>query len=187
MADIQELANKIRAIREAIKTALPDLAIQNTINAKAIIERNIREVGFGAKYSGNKIPAWFFEGKEKSKSGEAFIESVKKKDAKAKEGEEQGMTWAELRRAEGLPTDHVDLSFTNKMWSGLTPLKPYYENGVLYVPLGGTTQETVDKLNYNRDRYGDFMGKVITERELQALRNATLRSIDTIIRENGID
>lgn len=187
MADIQELGNKIRAIREAIKTALPDLAIQNSINAKSIIERNIRVVGFGAQYSGNKIPAWLFEGKEKSNAGKNYIESVKKKDAKAKEDEDQGMTWADLRMAEGLPTDHVDLSFTNKMWAGITPLKPYYENGILYAPLGGTTQETVNKLNWNRDRYGDFMGKMLGDKELEALRNATLRSIDTIIRENGID
>lgn len=193
MADINELRQRLENVRQEVLNQLPDIAVSNTIVAKALVERNIREIGFGAKYSGNKLPAWFFLGKEKSNSGKAFIEKKKKEDeskATTKNGvttyaEDAGMTWSDLRKAEGLPTDHVDLGFTNKMWAGLTPAAPYYANGVLMCPLAGNSAEVVDKLNWNRDRYGDFFGKVIGEKEIAALTAAAMGKINVILKENG--
>lgn len=185
MADINDLRIRLANVKKQVQEALPDMALTNTIAAKALIERNIRDIGFGAHYSNNKLPAWFFEGKAKSKAGEAYIKSVEKRDQSAKEGDDTGMTWAELRTAEGLPTDHVNLSFTNKMFAGLGPLQTYFVNGVIYCPLGGSTQEVVDKLNWNRERYGDFLGKVLTNKELEVLRDVILETIGGILKNNG--
>lgn len=185
MANLEDLKRRLKQVKNEIEKKLPDFAVQNTIEAKALIERNIRAVGFGAHYSGNKLPTWFFEGKAKSGAGEAYIERIKKQDAKLPEGEEGGMTWADLRKAEGLPTDHVDLSFTNKMYAGMGPQEPYFNGGIVVCPLGGNTVEVVNKLNWNRDRYGDFLGKMLTPKELDLLRVILLEHVDLIFKNNG--
>lgn len=182
---IDDIRRQLQRVKQELNEKLPDFALINTITAKALIERNIREFGFGAHYSGNKLPTWFFDGRAKSKAGEAFIKAQEKRDAAAKEGDDTGMTWADLRRAEGLPVDHVDLGFTNKMWAGLGPQRPYYEGGRLHCPLGGSTKEVVDKLNWNRDRYGDFLGKVLTKKEIDILREVLTDEIAKVFENNG--
>lgn len=176
MASPIELQERIKRVKQAIINDLPDMALLNTIAAKALIERNIREKGFGARYSGNELPAWFFEGKEKSKAGEALVKRKKKKG--------EGMTWADLRVAEGLPIDHVDLSFTNKMWAGMTPLEPVVTGYKVVCPLGGNNQEVVNKMNWNRDRYGDYLGKTLGAKEIEILRAVLIERVTKTIQKN---
>lgn len=186
MADINDLQRRLQKVKQEIQNSLPDLSRLNTITAKALIERKVRQQGFNAAYSGNKLPAWFFDGKEKSNAGAAYIAGVKAKDAKAEEGEETGMTWADLRRAEGLPTDHVDLSFTNKMWAGMGPQNPYYKGeGQIVCPLGGNSQEVINKMNWNRDRYGDYLGRMLGPDEIKILTQVVLDEIKIIFKNNG--
>lgn len=185
MASTTDLLDRIKKARQEILQVLPDIATRNTVVAKALIERAIREKGFGAMYSNNKLPTWFFDGKEKSNAGKSFIAAQKKKDATADEGEEVGMTWEDLRRAEGLQTDHVDLGFTNKMWAGMGPQQPFYNGKTIVVPLGGNTREVVDKMNWNRDRYGDYLGKMLGAKEIEILSGVALDEIGLILKNNG--
>lgn len=177
MANIEELRERIKAVRQQVFDKLPELAIQNTILAKALIEKNVRDVGFGAEYSGTAIPAFFFKGRELNKQGEAFIEEKIEAD--------ENMTWADLRRAQGLPTDHVNLSYTNKMWAGMGPQTPVYKDGVIVSNLGGNTQEVVDKMNWNKARYGDFLGKVLTQKEVEILTQVLIDELGVILKNNG--
>lgn len=177
MPDINDLRARLLKLKQEIQQALPDIALTNTITAKALVERKIREVGFGAKYSNNKLPAWFFLHKEKSKAGEAYIKSKIK--------DKERMNWSDLRQAEGLPVDHVDLSFTNKTWAGLGPQQPYFEGDIIICRLGGNTVEVVNKLNYNRIRYGDFFGKVLGKKEVDILTTSVLAQIGVILKNNG--
>lgn len=193
MADINDLRERLLKVREELIAALPEMALSNTLVAKGLVERKIRQIGFGAKYSENKLPAWFFLKKGKSNAGNAFVAAKEKKDnkgTKEKDGvkiypDDWGMTWKDLRRVEGLPVDHVDLGFTNKTWDGLLPQEPYYREGRIYCPLGGSTAEVVDKLNWNRARYGDFFGKVLTEKEIEIMTAAILDDVRVILKNNG--
>lgn len=193
MADISELQRKIRKARQDLMNALPDLAIENAINGKALAERKIREVGFGAKYSNNRVPAWYFLGEQKSKAGEAFIlkkQAYDEKNAKIVDGEkvfaeDAGITWAELRQAEGLQTDHVDLGFTNKMWAGLIPEAPYYEGGKIICRLAGNSVEVINKLSWNFKHYGDFFAKVLGPKEINILTLAVGERVKLILTNNG--
>lgn len=195
MPSIEELKAQIHQVRQQLFQQLPDIALRNTIIAKGMAEKNIREIGFGAKYSGNKLPAWFFDGKQKSDAGKAYIKRVEKRDEKnatTKNGvityaEDSGMTWAELRQAEGLPIDHVDLGFTNKMWAGLGPQEPYFRGTMIICPLGGSTREVVDKLNWNRQRYGDFLGRVLGETELEMLTLVARNRLKKVFTDNGFN
>jgi hypothetical protein len=193
MPDISELLRQIRQAKADLKNALPELATLNAINGKSLAERKIREVGFGAKYSGNRVPAWYFIGEHKSKAGEAYIlkkQAYDEKNAKMVDGEkvyaeDAGVTWAELRQAEGLQTDHVDLGFTNKMWAGLVPEAPYYEGGKIVCQLAGNTVEVINKLSWNFQHYGDFFSKVLTEKEIEIMSAALAEEIKLILINNG--
>ncbi len=195
MADIDDLIKRLQAVREEFISALPDIAVETTITAKALVERNIREIGFGAQYSNTKVPAWFFLHKAKSNAGEAFIEKKIKQDekgTKTKDGKkiyppDEGMAWRDLREAEGLPVDHVDLSFTNKLWAGLGPQEPFFEGQIIRCPLGGNTQEVINKLNWNRARYGDFFGKVLQQKEIDILTGVVVDRVRQIFFNNGFN
>lgn len=193
MPDISELLTHIRQAKADLKNALPELATMNALNGKALAERKIREVGFGAKYSNNRVPAWYFIGEHKSKAGEDYIlkkQAYDEKNAKIVDGEkvyadDAGVTWAELRQAEGLQSDHVDLGFTNKMWAGLLPEAPYYEGGKIVCQLAGATVEVINKLSWNFQHYGDFFSKVLTETEINIMALALAEKVKEILINNG--
>lgn len=177
MANIEELRERIKTVRQQVFDKLPELAVQNTILAKNLIERNIRDVGFGAEYSNEAIPAFFFKGKDLNNQGVKFIDD--------KIAANENMTWAELRKAQGLPTDHVNLSYTNQMWAGMEPMPPVYKDGIIISNLGGNKPDVVDKMNWNKARYGDFLGKVLTQKEIEILTQVLIEELGVILKNNG--
>lgn len=178
MADLNDFTNRLHSIREAMRQRLPDIAVLMTMTAKGLAERNIREAGFKAVYSSYEVPAFFLKGKAKTKAGEALVEK------NIDDGVD--MNWADLRRGEGLQAGFVDLSFTNKMWAGMFPRNPYWEGDKVFAPLGGNNEEVIDKMNWNKERYGDFIGKVLTKKEIELLFEVVRDEIDKIFEEFGI-
>lgn len=173
MADIKDLRARLKAIGDAVKNGLPDVATTLTISAKALAERRIKDKGFGAAYSDEKLPAFFFYDDELNGAGKAFIAK----------NEEQGefMNWKDLRNAQGLQTGHVDLSYSNKMWANMQPGPVEYNGEVVTAPLAASNTEAQKKMNYNRDRYGDFIGKAITKDDRNALGAVVMEGIKNII------
>lgn len=193
MPDISELLRQIKKAKADLKNALPELAVLNAIDGKALAERNIREVGFGAKYSNNRVPAWYFTGQQLNKAGEAYLIKKAKydeKNAKMVDGEkvyapDAGVTWGEFRQAQGLQADHVDLGYTNKMWAGLIPEAPYYEGGKIVCQLAGNSVEVINKLSFNFQHYGDFFAKVFGPKEIEILTAALVERVRVIFTNNG--
>lgn len=179
MPTIDEFKARLKFLGDQLQNKLPDIAMGLTIAAKSLAERRIKDKGFGAVYSQNKIPAWFLHGKELNAAGSTFLENhgvtsagkqgtAKKKRRKKKDDPDPGsydtMTnWGEFRAAQGLQVDHVDLGYTNKMWANMGPGEVERTGPVVLVPLVATNREAQDKMNWNRDRYGDFIGKALTE------------------------
>lgn len=193
MATIADLQERLREAKKELLAALPELAIENTINGKALAERKIREIGFGAKYSGNRVPAWYFVGQQLNKAGENYLINKTKldeKNSKIVNGErvyapDSGVTWGELRQAQGLQVDHVDLGYTNKMWAGLVPEAPYFEDGKIICQLAGNNTEVINKLSFNFQRYGDFFAKVLGPKEIEVMTLALADKINTILINKG--
>jgi hypothetical protein len=200
MPDISDFKKRLKEIEEAILQKLPEIAISMTLSAKALAERQIKDAGFGAKYSQNKIPAWFLHGKELNQKGTKFLEDhgvdagtgkqgeAKKKRRKKKGDPDPGKfdtltNWSEFRAAQGLQVAHVDGSYSNKMWANMQPLKPYQSLYIIYSPLGATNTEAQAKMNYMRDRYGDFIGKAITEENRQILTDLVADEVVKVISE----
>lgn len=172
--DLQKLREDLRAMETRVREALPDIAIIITLSAKAISERHIKDQGFGVMYSTSKVPAWFLKGKERNAVGEKFIES------KIKAGEETN--WQELRAAQGLQTGFVDLSYENEMWRNMQPAPPEVNGDVVTAPLAATNREAQNKMNWNRDRYGDFIGKSLTQEDYKNLGDIVITELLNVMK-----
>jgi hypothetical protein len=198
MPDINALKEKLKQIEEAVLQKAPEIAITLTLSAKALAERNIKDKGFGYKYSQNKIPAWFLHGKELNQKGTKFLQDrgvdagtgaqgePKKKRRKKGETAEPGQfdkttNWAEFRSAQGLQNAFVDLSYSNKMFANMQPVRVEQKGDLFLAPLGATNIEAQDKMNWNRDRYGDFIGKALTEEDRNTLTDVVVGEVVAII------
>ena len=165
-----------------LKRDLPDILKEAaevvSLSGKAIAERTIKDKGFGEQYSNTKVPAWFMDGRELNAPGSTFIARKKK----AKTEEERLTNWKEFREAQGLQTGHVDLSYSNEMWSGMLPQPPFQKGDIFLAPLGHTNQEGQKKMNWNRDRYGDFIGKNLKGENFDAMANVAVEEILRLIK-----
>lgn len=198
MPGVDDFKKMLNTVREEMRKKLPDIAATISISAKAISERKIKQAGFGKKYSETKIPAFLFAGKELNAQGTKWLENHgvnadgsqgagKKKRRKKKGDPDPGnydttTNWGEFRSAQGLQNMFVDLSYTNKMWADMQPVRIEQKGDTYLAPLGGTNTESVDKMNWNFKRYGDFVGKMIEEPERDALGAMVIREVEDVIK-----
>lgn len=181
MPTFEELIKQMKAVREALPEVLKDTATSVSLSAKAIAERTIKEAGFGQTYSSNEYPVWFLKGKELNKRGTAFIYSVEREAQKL--DIEPEANWAQFRGSQGLQNGFVDLTYSGKMWSGMFPGEVEVEGFRYIAPLGHTNKEGQKTMNYNYERYGDFIGSTLTGDNLDALYQIAVDEIYRLIDE----
>lgn len=197
MPDINELREKFKQMREAVESRLPDIVATLALTAKAFAERNIKDMGFGPNYSSVKYPAWFLHGKELNAAGRTFLAqrgvnsagvqgATKKKRRKSKGDPDPGYfdkltNWGEFREAQGLQSEHVDLSYSNRMFSNIQIVRFETEGTIYKAILGGTNEEDQNKMNWNRDRYGNFINKALTEENKNAMGELVITEISKVI------
>lgn len=68
----------------------------------------------------------------------------------------------------------------------MQPLKPYQSLYKVYSPLGATNKEAQDKMNYNRERYGDFIGKALGDKERETLTNVVIDEVAAVLDQFGL-
>ena len=157
---------------EAMKADFVNLARQGATDCVALIVNRIQQEGIpGRTYSENPLPVFWFEGKALNAGGRALLDAHHKKKERAKtikeggkvrknaklDNLENGISYGEWRRANGLQTNHIDLTFTNRMFRGLIIKTVENSGGVVSVVIAGQDQETIDKLQWNTDRFGYFL------------------------------
>jgi len=197
MATIKDLDNILEQMKEAIRQRLPDALTTMVVTAKALAEREIVQNGIGAKYSKEKYPAFFLAGKELNQKGTTFlaahgvdttgkqtrnVQKGKKSTKRTLEYADTLVNWEEFREAQGLQGNHVDLHYSNKMYANMGPQAPEQDGEVTRVRLGATNKEAQDKMNWNYERYGNFIMKALTD-ESKALLKQVLRDEVLIILE----
>jgi hypothetical protein len=197
MASLADLKSKFQQLKTAVVAKLPDVAATLALSAKAIAERKIKDVGFGALYSENRIPAWYLDGKELNAAGLVYLQTKKKQDAKNTKTvkgikiypEDYGVNWKEFRNAQGLQTGHVDLTYTGFMFSNMQPVRfaPNSDGTIVQAMLGATNVEDQLKMDYNRDRYGDFVRQAISSEDDATLQNVVGEEIKKIINSVNIE
>lgn len=178
--DIGVLIARLKEFRDTLPEVLPDVAKSVSLTGKAMSERIIKDKGFGKLYSETKVPAWFMEGKALNNSGNTYIKSLQKA---ATEDEPATTTWGDFRKAQGLQDKYVDLTYSGKMWAGMFPQDVQVNLFTYIAPLGNNSKEGQEKMNYNFERYGDFIGKVITGDVLDAMYNVAYDELVRLIDE----
>lgn len=155
MATLRDLINNLKDIEEALPEVLKKSATVMAHDAKALAERIIKEKGFGETYSTNEIPPFWLYEKALNASGKSYLDNL--------DGE--GTNWGEFRQAQGLQNKHVDLSYSTRMWKGMRPDEVQEENGRFFCLMGHNDNEGRKKMNWNFERYGDFIGKALKGQE----------------------
>lgn len=161
MADLTDLKNKLVRVRDNLPKLLVEASQEFTLNVKASAERNIRDKGVG-KYSENKYSPGTFLGQELNSQGRTFLEDLIAKGKKDKDGnieieEENYISYAEFRQAQGLQAAYVDLSYSNEMWRGMLPAPTIVRGDQYITTLQHNNSEGQSKMNANFNRYGDFI------------------------------
>lgn len=181
--DLAELRRKLEAFRDNPEQDLLQLATTISITGKALANRTIVDKGIGYTYSKNPVPTFFFHEKELNASGASFLERLNKK---ATEEDPALTTWGEFRAAQGLQNDHVDLTYTGKMWSGMFPKEAYQQGSKFIAPLGHNNTEGQNEMNWNFERYGDFVGKALTGDNLETLGKMAQEELINILKKRNI-
>ncbi len=141
-------------------------------NAKSMIIHRIQTEGLeGREYSTQKLPNFFFEGWELNAGGKALLNPPKKGrkkkgEAATEEVNEAGISYTEWRRANGLQTDHVDLTYTGRMLQNIQSIKTEKRGEYYVTTVGAWNPENQQKMGWNFRRFGDFMKPTEKEKEI---------------------
>ena len=166
MASIRDLIENLKDIEKELPEVLKQSATVMAHDAKARAERIIKDKGFGETYSTKEIPPFRLYGKEIRASGKSYLDSL--------DGE--GTNWGEFRKAQGLQNKHVDLAYTTRMWKGMRPDEVIEKDGKYICWMGHNDNEGRNKMNWNFERYGDFIGKALEGQE-DVLHDVTVENI----------
>lgn len=167
MATLQQLIENLKQIEQELPDVLRRSAEIMANDGKALAERIIKSEGFGKLYSQRKtIPAYWLYDRAINRRGVAYLENL----------DDELTNWAEFRRAQGLQTNFVDLSYTARMWMGMRPNPVEERDGRFFCTMGHNDREGKDKMNWNFARYGDFIGKAL-EGKQEILINTAIDNI----------
>lgn len=180
---ISELDAWLRQQENLIKKNLIDVAQVMALNFKAYADSRIKNNGIpGERYSENDLPVNWLMGSAKTEYGKQAIKKLAKE--RAKNGE--GVDYTDLRQAENLQTEYVDLTFSGAMlrgW-GITEVK---EIGPRFVALlGGTNEDSKRKLAWQKSRYGNFWVRVVGDDGIKLLKQILEKELNRVKKDNGL-
>lgn len=178
MASLRDLINKFEGARDNLDLALLDTATSVSLAGKQYSERIISDEGFGAFYSDTKYPAFLMYGEELTLGGLAYLEN--------KADKKELTNWKGLRDAQGLQTSFVDLHYSNKMFESMLPRDSFQDGTKYLAPLASSNTEGQNKMNWNRDRYGDFIGKALGEDGKELMGTVGLAELERFLKSYGI-
>ena len=157
---MRQLIDALQRTKREILEDLQDIYSEMVVTGKSLVQLRIQEEGkdadggqlkFGqsSPYSTKGVPAFFLKGKELNAGARTFLETKQKKG--------ELVSYLEWRSANNLQVQHVDLTFTGRMWANTQLIDQQISNTAVRVIVGGRSPETQDKLQWNSDRYGDVL------------------------------
>lgn len=148
----EQLLARLTAFFDHFKTDGLKVVEQMALTGQSLIQDRIQSKGVtGAKYSDTKVPLFFVSGKNLNKKGEKFTDKQK---GAGKDGKDGFVSYKDVRHANGLQTEFVDLTFSGRMFGGTRLLSTENEGNEFTANVGGTDQEVDNKLGWNVERYG---------------------------------
>lgn len=196
--ELDDYINKLENFINNYDIELRLIVDEIALNAIALIIRRIQQTGLsgGRKYSTRKLPTFYFNNKALNNGGRDLLERRKKKDPATNE---YGISYEEWRKANGLQTAFIDLTYSGKMFEtkgtttqqGITEyaliniIERYQTSGVISTTIGALDKETADKLRWNKERFGDFLA--VTESEKTMLEKLLEIRLRELYKKYGIN
>lgn len=141
--------------------------VKNRSIANGIFVDGIK--GNTEQYSTNVLPTFLFTGKERNQQGKKYI------------NDNPLGNWGGFRKAQGLNSDNINLSYTNRMWSSITIIQTGNKDGVAYARLGTVDVEVSKYIGYLAARYGNFLRP--TPEEERQIKEDGAREIISYIKQ----
>lgn len=145
---IEEVQQAFDDASKAIVNRFPELIQTLALDTKAVIQDRIQKTGTDA--SGAKLPGY------STTELPSFFLNAKKKKTK---------TYINLRKEKGLQTNYVDLTFTGEMWRNTQIVESGNKGEKYVVTIGGGSDSSQNKIDWNSDRYGDILSLSKQEEE----------------------
>lgn len=174
----QDFIAKLRADADIIRRAAPSMSQEIAESTLTLIkDRSINEgilidgrEGNKAQYSTRRINTQKFKGKERNRAGSAYIAA------------NMLGTWHEFRKAQGLNSEPVNLSYNNDMWENIQILQTRDNgDGKANTIVGSYDEETNKKILGNTALFGDFLTP--TEDELKIAQEVLQEKILKLLRQ----
>ncbi|MGN6491158.1 MAG: hypothetical protein ACTHLE_04120 [Agriterribacter sp.] len=193
---VEQAIARLNAIIEALDAEFKRAAEESALSAIAMITNRIQQKGLpGKKYSKNKLPEFYFFDRELNAGGRELIskkQRKKQREALRKAGikvrknkvfdeDEQGISYEEWRIANGLQVDHVDLTFSGRMFQNLGLIGIRKVQNTWVAVAGGDQAETIAKLEWNTKRFGRFIRA--TDDEKRILQEQFTKRIEAFIQK----
>lgn len=177
MKTIDDLLNVLDRLKDNLKSEMPNIAKGAALSIKALAEREIQDKGFGASYSQNAVSNQKLRQNILNNKGRDFLDKRDKQGARV-------TTYAEFRKAQGLQTGYVDLTYTGKMFAGMTVTNQNLEAGRYIAILGHSDLSGALKMDANYKRYGDFIAKVTDKQDINLVSNYVQDEILELIKQS---
>lgn len=156
--EIEEFINNLELAIENLDTYLIQTNESAAVTARSLVVNRIQNEGVHdgmARYSTNKL------------NPEKLLGTELRAGAAAELREKGSMSYEEWRVANGLQVDHVDLTYSGRMFQNFQVQGTNREGNSIVTVISVTQQDEIKKMEANKERYGDFLE--ITEKEKDLL------------------
>lgn len=166
MQQLQDLIQKLTNVRDELPKEAERVAVSMASNHKAVVVQRIREKGIpGEQYSNKGVKPELIENNSYARQNSAGFDRM----IKQKKKNNELVSWKDVREANGLQTNHVDFSFSNRTLNNLSVVSVEVSGFVAKAYLGNTNTEEAYRLMNGYKQYGDFLAPNNEERELLSI------------------
>lgn len=154
--DLQEYADRLRAFRDELIANREEETKKIVLDSIALLKRRIVNKGQKADgsqfgdYSEAVVPYWFYKGKDTNRSNSAAVGDLLEKHG-------YFASYKDWREINNLPTDKINLSFTNEMLNSLVPVVISSDRDKIIIEIQSRTKKGRDKVRWLSDRYGNIL------------------------------
>lgn len=163
---VVDAINRIDVFTKELQNNMPAISTEVAGLFLSTKIEQIRKVGFGKQYKTKTYSAHYLRGKELNASGKTFIENK----IKAKEK----TNWQQLRAAQGLQVQFVDLYYSGQMLNSTGLIRNNTASYRYYSIIGGRNAEAKAKLAANYKRYGNFLYPTPAQGQIMGTRAVNL-------------
>lgn len=166
---LTDYVQSLRNLRQDLIESRPQEALRMANDTYALAKRRIINGGekadgsrFG-RYSEAVVPYWYYRGKETNRDNAAAVRDLLDRFG-------YFASYKDWRQVNNLPTDKINLSFTNSMWKNTRGFVVETGEDYVIISIHASNRKDQDKLNYLSGRFGNLLA--LNEEEQEYLRKA---------------